>query len=321
VRTVIDGSQGLRGECRPFFSVIDTESFPAYTYDPEGEIPYLDYESLTAFYKESDKYAQFYPEESNVQEGAKLAFLLEVFENGAWSYVKIDSSNGRSVKADTVETIRLLTGNLKSDATGGAAATQTNTSFTGTGILGGAGAGSVIGGNSSSSIFTGTGITYLNSGNGDSENENGNSGNENGSSGNENGNSGNENSGSENENNTSWNSNYAVKTWVETESDGAFVLRSSGAQRLESLNESGFDVRMDCPRGAAEAEKPLFAVFRDTDGNLHAFRAQIDPEDGKLCFHTSFLGRFVIVVFDWEEGELSEAFYKALESLPEIALL
>ena len=99
------------------------------------------------------------------------------------------------------------------------------------------------------------------------------------------------------------------------------MLRSSGVNRLESLGETGFPVRMDCPAGAAEAEKPLFAVFRDADGNLHAFRAQIDPEDGKLCFHTDLLGKFVIVAFDWGDGELTEAFYKALESLPEIALL
>jgi hypothetical protein len=77
---------------------------------------------------------------------------------------------------------------------------------------------------------------------------------------------------------------------------------------------------MDCPQEIKEAGKPIYAVFKDADGKLHAFRAELEP-GGRLCFRTHLSGRFVIVAFESEQKEFSEDFYKDLENLPEIALL
>ncbi|MBO6013886.1 MAG: hypothetical protein J6P48_00300, partial [Oscillospiraceae bacterium] len=152
-----------------------------------------------------------------------------------------------------------------------------------------------------------------------SGNENSGSGNENNGSGNGNNGSGNENNGSGNGNNGSWNSSYAAVK-VEKGENGTYILRLPGENGLLSMRDSEVTVRMDCPEEIREAGKPIYAVFIDADGKLHAFRAELEP-GGRLCFRTNLSGRFVIVAFSSEQEEFSEAFYEDMENLPELALL
>ena len=61
--------------------------------------------------------------------------------------------------------------------------------------------------------------------------------------------------------------------------------------------------------------KSLFAVFRGSDGKLRAFKASVSVLKGELSFTTDCLGEFIIVSFEFDGQELSEAFYEALEIL------
>ena len=63
---------------------------------------------------------------------------------------------------------------------------------------------------------------------------------------------------------------------------------------------------------------PLFAVFRDGQGKLRAFRISGGVQNGKLTFDTSLTGDFVIVcISDGETGAApdTELFYSELEKL------
>ena len=70
-----------------------------------------------------------------------------------------------------------------------------------------------------------------------------------------------------------------------------------------------------------DAGKALYAVFRNADGSFTAVRARYSRMKGELYFDTDRLGAFVVVAFDYDGEEFSDAFYAALESLPELRLL
>ena len=78
---------------------------------------------------------------------------------------------------------------------------------------------------------------------------------------------------------------------------------------------------MDYTPTEQAAGKPLYAVFRGADGRLRAFRASYGQLTGILHFRTNQLGRFVVVGFEFDEEEFSDAFYSALEACAEIAAL
>ena len=59
-------------------------------------------------------------------------------------------------------------------------------------------------------------------------------------------------------------------------------------------------------------------VFRDDDGKLHAIRASYSRLKGELRFEADMLGRFVIVAFDYDGEEFSDAFYEALAQQKEL---
>ena len=64
--------------------------------------------------------------------------------------------------------------------------------------------------------------------------------------------------------------------------------------------------------------KALYAVFRNADGTITAAKARYSGLKGELSFETDRLGAFVIVAFDFDGEEFSDAFYAALEDLPEL---
>ena len=68
------------------------------------------------------------------------------------------------------------------------------------------------------------------------------------------------------------------------------------------------------------AEGTLYAVFANESGELTAYSAQYDQQTGEISFETEQTGDFVIVQFDSEEEEFSDAFYSALEQQEDIKL-
>ena len=64
----------------------------------------------------------------------------------------------------------------------------------------------------------------------------------------------------------------------------------------------------------------LYAVFADEDENLTAYSAEYDPEAGEVSFESEQTGDFVIVQFAYEDEPFTEDFYRALADLEEIRL-
>ena len=62
----------------------------------------------------------------------------------------------------------------------------------------------------------------------------------------------------------------------------------------------------------------IFAVFRNADGSLTAFKAAYDPVAGTLTFHTDCTGTFALVSFPFEGKLYSADFYTALGELESI---
>ena len=81
------------------------------------------------------------------------------------------------------------------------------------------------------------------------------------------------------------------------------------------------DVFLDYTPTAQAAGKTIYIVFRDAAGKLVAFRASYGQLTGKLHFRTDRLGKFVILTFDFDGEEFSDAFYKALAACMEITAL
>ena len=65
----------------------------------------------------------------------------------------------------------------------------------------------------------------------------------------------------------------------------------------------------------------IFAVFRNADGSLTAFKAAYDPVAGTLTFHTDCTGTFALVSFPFEGKLYSADFYTALGELESIQKL
>ncbi len=111
-----------------------------------------------------------------------------------------------------------------------------------------------------------------------------------------------------------------LQIWT-TKEDGAYILHAkSGEQTIFRLDDY-VDVFLDYTPGAQTMGKPLYAVFRDAEGRLHAFRASYGQLSGKLHFQTNQLGRFLILAFEFDGEPFSDAFYEALETCAEIAAL
>ena len=59
----------------------------------------------------------------------------------------------------------------------------------------------------------------------------------------------------------------------------------------------------------------IFAVFRNANGKLTAFKAVYDAETGTLRFDTNLTGTFALVYFPFDGKLYSQAFYDALAEL------
>ena len=62
----------------------------------------------------------------------------------------------------------------------------------------------------------------------------------------------------------------------------------------------------------------MYAVFRDANNTLKAFRVSYSRLKSELSFDTDMLGDFTLVAFDFDGVEFSPEFYEALEKIVEI---
>ncbi|MBQ1770633.1 MAG: hypothetical protein II000_01615 [Clostridia bacterium] len=207
-------------------------------------------------------------------------------------------------------------------------ATRTNTTFTGSGILGNKG------NNSSSNSDNGNGNGDNGNGNGDNGNGNGDNGNGNGDNGNGNGDNGNGNgdNGNGNGGNMGDTSNDSTETatihtgentnssfWVEQITVGEqYVLHATEGEK--TFNEVGGHVKVVIPWELSPmgAGQKVYAVFRDANNTLKAFRVSYSRLKSEMSFVTDCLGEFILVEFDFEGVEFSPEFYEALEKIVEI---
>ena len=95
------------------------------------------------------------------------------------------------------------------------------------------------------------------------------------------------------------------------------VLALEGEKTLEKLGGRA-NVSMKFTLPDEYAGKPLYVVFRNEDGTLTAIRATYSGITGLLRFITDRLGSFMVVGFDFDGVEFSEEFYMLLAELPEL---
>ncbi len=201
---------------------------------------------------------------------------------------------------------------------GGGFSTSTHTNYTGTGVLGGQGAGSIQGG-SESTVFSGSGITtsILPGGNDDPSDP----GNDDPDDPSDPGNGDDVNDDTdlteqdEQDNGSVSDAEQSANVWVEEQGGAVYVLcAKDGEKTLKDLG-GHVKVRMPYTPPSGTNGKSLYAVFRGNDGKLRAFKASAHILKGELTFTADCLGRFIVVSFEFDGEEFSEAFYDALEQL------
>ena len=79
--------------------------------------------------------------------------------------------------------------------------------------------------------------------------------------------------------------------------------------------------RMKFTLPAGWSKNAVFAVFRNADGSLTAFKAAYDEESGTLSFDTDLTGTFALISFPFDGKPYSDEFYDAISELEDIRLL
>ena len=233
----------------------------------------------------------------NEEEGV-IKFELLHLNDGVLSLETFDESQLTQFPADDVCLVRIVFQQATSFVEPAGTSTQTGTVFTGSGILGGSGAGSVHYGSTNHSNQSGT----------DDDNGTGNGGTDS----------------TTGKTETEPAAETVTMTrpatvWVEAQSDGIryILCAAEGEKTLRDLGgRVSVSMRYELP--PQDAGKALYAVFRNADGTITAVRARYSGLNGELCFEADRLGTFVIVAFDFDGEEFSDAFYAALEDLPEL---
>ena len=294
----------------------------------QGDTVTLSYQTLIDRWSGTDYYKSNY---SEAETPSTPVILLETEAGGRWSSVVLSNANPEgAVPAKDVKRIRLLVLlPAAHPSQGGGTVTSTNTTYTGSGILGGSGAGSLSGGNSTM-ILRGTGLHKDEPAPAPApdptpdptpdpipdltpdpapdptpdptpdpdpvplvatveETPN------------------------------------APLIWAEVSpaasTDAAspaeaqyVVLALEGEKTLEELGGKA-TISMNYTLPAEYADQPLYVVFRNEDGTLTAIRATYSNITGLLRFLTDRLGTFMVVGFDFDGLEFSEEFYAALAQL------
>lgn len=233
----------------------------------------------------------------NEEEGI-IKFELLHLNDGVLSLDTFEESQLKQFPADDVCLVRIIFQQATSFVEPAGTSTQTGTLFTGSGILGGSGAGSVHYGSTNHSNQSGT----------DDDNGTGNGGTDS----------------TTGKTETEPAAETVTMTrpatvWVDAQSDGIHytLCAAEGEKTLRDLGgRVSVSMRYELP--PQNTGKALYAVFRNADGTITAARARYSGLKGELSFETDRLGAFVIVAFDFDGEEFSDAFYAALEDLPEL---
>lgn len=229
-------------------------------------------------------------------------YLVETYADGVYGYAMLKPGSTETVTASSVA--QIVRGTiLKQTATeGGSTVTNTDTSYTGSGVLGGGGAGSVSGGTRRLALSGSRGAPD------DPEPDP------------------NPQPDPQPDPNPQPDPDPEqaddFRIWTtENSENGYFELHIQIAGKAAARLGSPVKVRMGCSLAPGSELKPLYAVFRDADGNLRAFEAVYDPATGTVCFSSDIAGKFIIVAFDFEGEPFTETFYKALSELAEVKAL
>ena len=219
----------------------------------------------------------------NTEGTVEIQFLR--LNNGTLSLDTCEESKLTPVSAEDVCLVRILLLEATSFVEPVGIATQTGTVFTGSGLLGGSGAGSVRYGSVGHSDPRGNDDTN-GTGNGDAGKR------------------------------KTGTAPQTAAVWVVAQSDGIHYMLCAldGEKTLRDFGgRVSVSMRYELP--PQDAGKALYAVFRNADGTITAARARYSGMNGELSFETDRLGAFVIVAFDFDGEEFSDAFYAALEDL------
>ncbi len=226
----------------------------------------------------------------------KYEYLVLTYADGAYGYVLFDPAGSQSVAASDVVQICRMVYLITFEPAGGATTTSTNTAYTGSGVLGGSGAGSVSGGPRRLALTGSREPVETNSEEPDPDPVPA---------------------------PTAAQPADDLQVWTK-ESErggGCYVLHIERGGRVLGRLAAPVTVRMDYSPAPGTENKPLFAVFRDVDGTLTAFEAQYDPDTGILSFNSHISGKFIIVAFAFDGKPFTEDFYLALADLAEINAL
>ena len=309
----------------------DSLSYSCWTNDE------VTYDSLIDAWKNTAYYKTNY---SQAETPSMPVVLLETEVDGIWGSVLMKAgAPNPTVLAKNIKAIRIVTWGVAATPTqGGSYITATNTAYTGSGVLGGSGAGSVSGG-TATSILTGTGLHVNDQTQQNSDSGNGNTGND----------TGNQTADPEPAPLVAFveQPEEPAPIWVEVvpevstaaDTDGAdmedtaepeaapastettyVLLALEGEKTLEDLGGKAA-VSMSYTPPAEYEGKTLYVVFRDENNKLVAFRATYSDTEHLLRFITKRLGEFMVVGFDFDSAEFEEfspEFYKALAKLPEL---
>jgi len=253
----------------------------AYDTDHEGNDQILPSE-LYAF---AEAFAEAYYEEHNVSFRPSCV-ELQYLENGVLRTAYLDPDDS-ALPVDDVYLIRILFFFNVSLGQGGGSVSRTSTSFTGTGVLGGANAGSVRFGASTFDLSSVRPVT-------DDEKEDGDR-----------------------------TEAAAPELRTEVRNNGrTFTVRSFlGGREIFDLGGVKVTAKIPFVFPAGWQTDRIFVVFRGEDGSLTAFQARYSDLTETLSFDTDRLGECVVVCLDFDGELFSPEFYEALRQLPETAAL
>ncbi|MBR6207833.1 MAG: hypothetical protein IKQ69_02435 [Oscillospiraceae bacterium] len=213
-----------------------------------------------------------------------------------------DADDQTEIPVASIRLIRTVESTTEDLGTGGGASTSTNTSYTGSGVLGGPGAGSVPGG-TQFPILRGAGIHRTQPNDDDPSNH----------------------SGGQQLGQTNTEADQGLSDadfWVEPDETGTCsVLCAVDGEATLKAHGGVASVSMSYTPPEGSTAKSFYVVFRDSSGTLRAFRASYSRLRSELSFEAECLGRFVVVAFDFDGEVFSDAFYEALAQREELSAL
>ena len=234
--------------------------------------------------------------------GQYSLYMVETCVDGSYGFVMLSSGSTGTVPASGVVQIVTFTAIAREvPVEGGGTSTSTDTAYTGSGILGGNGAGSVSGGPRRLALTGSREPTVINDPAPDPAD-------------------------------TAEDAPAArpaaaqpaedIRIWTEEETaDGCYELHIQVEGAAVARLAAPATVRMAYTPAAGTETKPLYAVFRNADGSLTAFEASYDPATGELCFDADLAGKFVILAFDFDGEPFTEEFYRALSEFAAVKAL